>query len=97
MDTCLQPPDLGQHFLSFDDWIFSIAPAGGNRPFSFFKVPKIEATACPVLFPDGTNMFDDPDRPILLSPSRYFNKQWFFVNNQFAQETNYIFFQCSDS
>ncbi len=32
LDTCLQPPDLGQHLLSYDDRIFCIAPAAKNSP-----------------------------------------------------------------
>ncbi|XP_049340466.1 uncharacterized protein LOC111190042 [Astyanax mexicanus] len=92
LDTCLQPPDLGQHLLSFNDGIFCIAPAERNNPVSMFKVPKLEAMAFPVQFPSGENTFDEPDRHIALSPSRYFNARLFSADNRFARDTNYIFF-----
>ncbi|KAL6487216.1 hypothetical protein MHYP_G00038420 [Metynnis hypsauchen] len=55
LDTCLQPPDLGQHLLSYNDGVFCIAPAERNNPISIFKVPKLEAMAFPVQFPTGEN------------------------------------------
>ncbi len=62
LDTCLQPPDLGQQLLSYDDGIFCIAPAAKNSPVSIFKVKKLESMSFPVQFPDGKNTFDEPDR-----------------------------------
>nr|XP_055030976.1 uncharacterized protein LOC129419814 [Misgurnus anguillicaudatus] len=92
LDTCLQPPDLGQHLLSYDDGIFCIAPAEKNSPVSIFKIPKLESMAFPVQFPDGKNTFDEPDRVKCVSPSRYFNTRLFSVDNRCAKDTNYIFF-----
>ncbi|KAL6484420.1 hypothetical protein MHYP_G00064660 [Metynnis hypsauchen] len=92
LDTCLQPPDLGQHLLSYNDGVFCIAPAERNNPISIFKVPKLEAMAFPVQFPTGENTFDEPHRHTALSPSRYFNARLFSADNRFARDTNYIFF-----
>ncbi|KAL7825662.1 hypothetical protein SRHO_G00340200 [Serrasalmus rhombeus] len=90
--TRLQPPDLGQHLLSYNDGVFCIAPAERNNPVSIFKVPKLEAMAFPVQFPTGENTFDEPHRRTALSPSRYFNARLFSADNRFARDTNYIFF-----
>ncbi|ROL50897.1 hypothetical protein DPX16_3531 [Anabarilius grahami] len=54
LDTCMQPPDIGQEILSYGEGIFSIAPAQGQKPVGFFKIPKLEAMAFPVQFPTGT-------------------------------------------
>ncbi|XP_026102347.1 uncharacterized protein LOC113073807 isoform X1 [Carassius auratus] len=92
LDTCLQPPDLGQQLLSYDDGIFCIAPASKNSPVSIFKVKKLESMSFPVQFPDGKNTFDEPDRAKHVSPSRYFNTRLFSIDNRCARDTNYIFF-----
>ncbi len=92
LDTCLQPPDLGQHLLSYEDGIFCIAPAERNTPTSMFKVPKLESLAFPVQFCDGMNTIDEPARVKRVSPSRYFNTRLFSVDNRCARDTNYIFF-----
>uniref|UniRef100_A0A8C1N1W6 ATP-dependent DNA helicase n=1 Tax=Cyprinus carpio TaxID=7962 RepID=A0A8C1N1W6_CYPCA len=92
LDTCLQPPDLGQHLLSYEDGIFCIAPAERNTPISMFKIPKLESLAFPVQFPDGMNTIDEPDRTKRVSPSRYFNTRLFSIDNRCARDTNYIFF-----
>ncbi|KAL2076325.1 hypothetical protein ACEWY4_028077 [Coilia grayii] len=91
-DSCLQPADVGQELLSFGDNIYSIAPAEGNEPVSFFKTPKLESMAFPVQFCTGRNTIDEADRPRKISPSRYFNTRLFSVDNRFAMDTNYIFF-----
>ncbi|XP_059367548.1 uncharacterized protein LOC132105981 [Carassius carassius] len=92
LDTCLQPPDLGQQLLTYDDGIFCIAPAERNSPVNTFKIPKLESMAFPVQFPDGTNTFDEPDRAKNVSPSRYFNSRLFSIDNRCVKDTNYIFF-----
>ncbi|KAL1277145.1 hypothetical protein QQF64_023818 [Cirrhinus molitorella] len=92
LDTCLQPPDLGQQLLSYYDGIFCIAPAERNSPVSVFKIPKLKSMAFPVQFPDGKNTFDEPHRAKHISPSRYFNTRLFSVDNRCARDTNYIFF-----
>ncbi|KAL6470515.1 hypothetical protein MHYP_G00216340 [Metynnis hypsauchen] len=92
LDTCLQPHDLGQHLLSYNDGVFCIASAERNNPISLFKVPKLEAMAFPGQFPTGENTFDEPHRHTALSPSRYFNARLFSADNRFARDTNYIFF-----
>ncbi|CAM4732690.1 unnamed protein product [Leuciscus chuanchicus] len=92
LDTCLQPPDLGQQLLSYNDGIFCIAPAERNSPVNTFKIPKLESMAFPVQFPDGKNTFDEPGRAKHVSPSRYFNSRLFSIDNRCAKDTNYIFF-----
>ncbi|RXN32197.1 replicase helicase endonuclease [Labeo rohita] len=92
LDTCLQPPDLGQQLLSYDDGIFCIAPAAKNSPVSIFKVRNLESLAFPVQFPDGQNTFDEPNRAKHISPSRYFNTRLFSIDNRCAKDTSYIFF-----
>nr|DAA01286.1 TPA_exp: replicase/helicase/endonuclease [Danio rerio] len=92
LDTCLQPPDLGQQLLSYDDGVFCIAPAEGNSPVSIFKIPKLESMAFPVQFPDGKNTLDESDRAKHVSPSRYFNTRLFSIDNRCARDTSYIFF-----
>ncbi|KAL6484152.1 hypothetical protein MHYP_G00061970 [Metynnis hypsauchen] len=91
-DSCLQPADLGQEILSFGQNIYSIAPAEGNQPASFFRTPKLEAMAFPVQFNTGKNTLDELDRPKKISPSRYFNARLFSADNRFAMDTIYIFF-----
>ncbi|XDV26045.1 hypothetical protein PO909_029849 [Leuciscus waleckii] len=59
LDTCMQPPDIGQEILSYGEGIFSIAPAQGHKPVGFFKIPKLEAMAFPVQFPTGQNSIDE--------------------------------------
>ncbi|MBN3305935.1 DMTA2 factor, partial [Amia calva] len=92
LDTCLQPADITQELLSYEDSVFSIAPAEGNKPVNCFKIPKIEAMAFPVQFPTGNNTFDEPHGQVKLSPSRYFNTRLFSADSQFAKDTNYLFF-----
>ncbi|KAL0198839.1 hypothetical protein M9458_007379, partial [Cirrhinus mrigala] len=92
LEICLQPPDLGQQLLSYDDGIFCIAPAAKNSPVSIFKIPKLESLAFPVQFPDGQNTFDEPNRAKHVSPSRYFNTRLFSIDNRCARDTSYIFF-----
>ncbi|KAL6485916.1 hypothetical protein MHYP_G00053080 [Metynnis hypsauchen] len=91
-DSCLQPADVGQEILSFGQNIYSIAPAEGNQPASFFRTPKLEAMAFPVQFNTGKNTLDELDRPKKISPSRYFNARLFSADNRFAMDTIYIFF-----
>ncbi|KAL1276520.1 hypothetical protein QQF64_036143 [Cirrhinus molitorella] len=68
IDTSIQPPDIGQEILSYGEGIFSIAPAQGQTPVGFFKIPKLEAMAFPVQFPTGQNTIDEA-RQIAISPS----------------------------
>ncbi|XP_051816503.1 uncharacterized protein LOC127537664 [Acanthochromis polyacanthus] len=91
LDTCMQPPDIAQEILSYGDGIFSVAPAQGNKPVGFFAIPKLEAMAFPVQFPTGQNTLDE-DRPIKLSPSRYFNARLFGADTRFAEDQSYLFF-----
>ncbi|XP_073714148.1 uncharacterized protein [Misgurnus anguillicaudatus] len=91
LDTCMQPPDIGQEILSYGEGIFSIAPAQGKKPVGFFKIPKLEAMAFPVQFPTGHNTIDEA-REKALSPSMYFNARLFSVDTRFARDQSYLFF-----
>ncbi|XP_029987916.1 uncharacterized protein LOC115417874 [Sphaeramia orbicularis] len=91
LDTCMQPPDISQEILSYGDGIFSVAPAQGNKPVGFFAIPKLEAMAFPIQFPTGENTLDE-DRPVKLSPSRYFNARLFGADMRFAEDQSYLFF-----
>ncbi|KAK7149216.1 hypothetical protein R3I94_008742 [Phoxinus phoxinus] len=91
LDTCMQPPDIGQEILSYGEGIFSIAPAQGHKPVGFFKIPKLEAMAFPVQFPTGQNSIDE-ERQISISPSMYFNARLFSVDTRFAKDQSYLFF-----
>ena len=48
LDSCLQPSDIGQEVLTYDDNFLCIAPAEGNKPINLFKVSKVEFMAFPV-------------------------------------------------
>uniref|UniRef100_A0A3Q3GL43 ATP-dependent DNA helicase n=1 Tax=Kryptolebias marmoratus TaxID=37003 RepID=A0A3Q3GL43_KRYMA len=87
----MQPPDIAQEVLSYGEGVFSIAPAQGNKPISFFSVPRLEAKAYPVHFPTGKNTLDEARR-IALSQSMYFNVRLFSVDTRFAKDQSYLFF-----
>ncbi|XP_074542437.1 uncharacterized protein LOC141802702 isoform X2 [Halichoeres trimaculatus] len=91
LESCLQPTDVSEEILSFSDNIYSVAPAEGNKPVSFFKTPKLEAMAFPVQFPTGKNTLDE-DRRIKLTPCSYFKSRLFCADDRFARDSNYLFF-----
>ncbi|XP_055028464.2 uncharacterized protein [Misgurnus anguillicaudatus] len=91
LDTCMQPPDIGQEILSYGEGIFSIAPAQGKKPVGFFKIPKLESMAFPVQFPTGENTIDEA-RELALSPSMYFNARLLSADTRFARDQTYLFF-----
>ncbi|XP_061154317.1 uncharacterized protein LOC133167487 isoform X2 [Syngnathus typhle] len=62
-----------------------------NNPVSFFKTPKLEAMAFPVQFPSGQNTLDE-ERPIKLTPSKYFKTRLCCVDERFARDPTYLFF-----
>ena len=69
----MQPVDvvqevLDQHFGS----VLSVAPAEGNSPVCLFTDVSNEAKCFPVLFPKGTDTFNDT-RQHKLTLSRYLN------------------------
>lgn len=70
LESCLQPTDVSEEILSFSEGIYSVAPAEGNKPVSFFKTPNLEAMAFPVQFPTGQNTLDE-ERPKRLTPHCY--------------------------
>ncbi|XP_034567817.1 uncharacterized protein LOC117832690 isoform X2 [Notolabrus celidotus] len=91
LESCLQPRDVSEEILCFSDSTYSVAPAEGNSPVSFFKTPKLEAMAFPVQFPTGVNTLDE-NRPMKLTPGAYFKARLFGVDDRFARDTNYLFF-----
>ncbi|CAJ1069182.1 uncharacterized protein LOC115579693 [Xyrichtys novacula] len=91
LESCLQPSDVSEDILSFSEGIYSVAPAEGKKPSSFFRTPKLEAMAFPVQFPTGENTLDD-NRPLKLTPCSYFKTRLCCVDGRFAKDTNYLFF-----
>ncbi|XP_013855948.1 uncharacterized protein LOC106511752, partial [Austrofundulus limnaeus] len=91
LESCLQPLDIGEEMLAFNDNVYCVAPAEGNNPVSFFRTPKLEAMAFPVQFPTGQNTLDE-QRRIKVTPSTYFKSRLFNVDDRFARDTNYLFF-----
>lgn len=83
----MQPPDIGQEILSYGEGIFSIAPAQGQKPVGFFKIPKLKAMVFPVQFPTGQNTIDEA-RQIAISTSMSDHLQ----NTRFASDQSYLFF-----
>ena len=91
LESCLQPCDVAEEILCFSEGIYSVAPAERNNPVSFFKTPKLEDIAFPVQFPTGQNTLDE-QRPLKVTPSKYFKIRLFGVDDRFARDTNYLFF-----
>ncbi|XP_066289123.1 uncharacterized protein, partial [Branchiostoma lanceolatum] len=91
-DTCLQPVDIGQHYLDhYDELVLCVAPGEGKRPMSVFKDMGGEAMCFPVQFPTGEGSFTD-DRDIRITPSQYFKARLFSADARFARDTSYIFY-----
>ncbi|KAF1381252.1 hypothetical protein PFLUV_G00151700 [Perca fluviatilis] len=91
LESCLQPTDISEEILSFSEGIYSVAPAEGNKPVSFFKTPNLEAMAFPVQFPTGKNTLDE-NRFRRLTPCSYFKTRLCCVDDRFAKDTNFLFF-----
>uniref|UniRef100_A0A8C5FK64 ATP-dependent DNA helicase n=2 Tax=Gadus morhua TaxID=8049 RepID=A0A8C5FK64_GADMO len=91
LESCLQPTDISEEILSFSEGIYSVAPAEGNKPVSFFKTPNLEAMAFPVQFPTSKNTIDE-ERPKKLTPCSYFKSRLSCIDDRFARDTNYLFF-----
>ena len=91
VETCSQPIDIGQEYLDTDEKVFCVAPGEGQIPQSIFHEKGADSMAFPALFPDGKFGFSE-ERPIKLSPSKYFNARLFCADTRFARDNNFIFF-----
>ena len=92
LDTFLMPVDMVQESLPFcPDSILSIAPCEGNKPTNIFADKTCEALAFPNHFPDGQNTITE-QRPLALSPSKYFQARLMNVDPRFARDPQYIFY-----
>ena len=92
LDTFLMPVDMVQESLPFcPDSILSIAPCEGNKPTNIFADKSCEALAFPNHFPDGQNTITE-QRPLALSPSKYFQARLMNVDPRFARDPQYIFY-----
>ncbi len=91
LDSCLQPVDIASNLSEFEDVIFNVAPAEGNKPLPILKEKMIEAKAFPALFPNVQNTLDS-ERPVKLTLRKYFNSRLLNADTRFAFGTNYIFF-----
>ena len=92
LDTFLMPVDMVQEALPLcPDSILSIAPCEGNKPTNLFAEKACEALAFPNHFPNGKNTITE-ERPVKLSPSKYFQARLMNVDSRFARDPQYIFF-----
>ncbi|XP_062600308.1 uncharacterized protein LOC134261943 [Saccostrea cucullata] len=91
VETCSQPVDLGQEYLDTENKVFCIAPGENQTPQSIFQEKGADAMAFPNLYPDGKFGYFE-DRPIKLSPTKYFNARLFCADKRFARDNQFIFF-----
>ena len=71
--------------------VFSTAPGEGRHPIHFMMDKHCEELAFPVLFPNGKFGYQ-VERPVKLSPSKYFNARLLHYSGRFAINHEYIFF-----
>jgi hypothetical protein len=91
-DTCIQPIDMRTEALAeLENFVYSVAPAEGNKPVSIFKEDMGEALAFPTLFPSGINTFDE-EREQKLSLCKYYNARLLSADTRFAQNSQYVFY-----
>jgi hypothetical protein len=93
-DSCLQPPDLRTEAIAeFENMVYSVAPAQGNKPISMFRPgdKDTEAMSFPTLFPTAENTFQ-VEREVKLSLTSYFNARLFDADGRFAGNSEYIFY-----
>ncbi|XP_061193261.1 uncharacterized protein LOC133201474 [Saccostrea echinata] len=91
VEKCSQPVDLGQEYLDTENKVFCIAPGENQTPQSIFQEKGADAMAFPNLYPDGKFGYFE-DRPIKLSPTKYFNARLFSADKRFARDNQFIFF-----
>ena len=68
-----------------------IAPGEGKTPQPIFDDEFCEEQAFPFLFPTGKFGYK-VDRPVPLSPAKYFNQRLLNYTQRFASNADYIFF-----
>ncbi|KXJ13769.1 ATP-dependent DNA helicase PIF1 [Exaiptasia diaphana] len=99
-ETCLQSviPDyqvtVGENHpmrVALGNEIHEIAPGENKHPVSFMTDKLCEEMAFPVLFPKGKFGYH-VDRPIKLSPVKYFNARLLHYSGRFATNPEYLFF-----
>ena len=71
--------------------IFNIAPGENKHPVSFVTDKHCEELAFPVLFPKGRFGYAI-ERPVKLSPTKYFNARLLHYSGRFAMNPEYLFF-----
>lgn len=91
VETCSEPLDLGQEYLDTNSNVLCVTPGENQTPQSIFQEKGADAMAFPALFPDGKYGFFH-QRPLKLSPTKYFNARLFCADDRFAKENEYIFY-----
>lgn len=97
-ETCLQSV-IPNYQIQFDDTpevargneIHEIAPGENRHPVSFMTDKLCEEMAFPVLFPKGKFGYHH-ERPVKLSPVKYFNARLLHHSGRFATNPEYLFF-----
>ena len=69
----------------------TVAPGEGLKPISILTDKHCEELAHPYLFPTGKFGYNI-DRPIYLSPVKYFNQRLLNYTQKFSADSDYIFF-----
>ena len=98
-ETCLQSVlpdypvnvDKNTRLKSHGNEIFNIAPGENKHPVSFMTDKNCEELAFPVLFPKGRFGYT-VERPVNLSPTKYFNARLLHYSGKFAMNPEYLFF-----
>ena len=100
--TCLMPEDPTANVvinttnktikkkIQGTDKVFEIAPGENKVPNNYLRDHKLEVLAFPHLFPNGRNHLHD-QRPIRLTPHKYFPQRILNKNTAFAKNADYIF------
>ena len=74
-----------------DNEIMNLAPGEGVRPLNILNDEFCEELAHPHLFPTGKFGYN-VKRDVDLSPSKYFNQRLLNFKQNFASDSDYIFF-----
>ena len=92
-ETCLESilPDYPQTLKSDGNEVFNIAPGETKHPVSLMTDKNCEELAFPVLFPKGRFGYM-VERPVSLSPTRYFNACLLHYSGRVAMNPEYLFF-----
>ena len=77
--------------MQIDKDAVTVAPGEGKKPLAIYNDEKCEEMAFPHLFPTGKFGYKY-ERDIKISPVKYFNQRLLNHTQNFASDTDYIFF-----